>query len=192
MYINKAYLNFKYKPLKFYFLTLLITWIMFLMAAYISYTDNLTSYKYVFINIAVVIPFAVAMFIIYGSGKDELKKDFRNRLINLKLVSLRYLRFILLLMPVTVVLATVVSLLFGKPVEQFAISPDFSIVDTNVIILLIGIIVAPTFEELGWRGYGVDSLAKKGRNLFTTTMIFALLWCLWHVPLFSIKDYPPL
>lgn len=189
MSMNNAYLNFKYKPFKFYFLTLLITWITFLMAAYFSYTGNLTSYKYVFINIAVVVPFSVAMFMIYGSGNDKLKKDFRNRLINLKLISPGYLLFILLLMPVTLVLATWISLLFGQPITQFSISPGLFMTGTNIIMLSIGIIVAPTFEELGWRGYGVDSLAKKGRSLFTITMIFALLWCLWHVPLFSIKDY---
>ena len=55
--------------------------------------------------------------------------------------------------------------------------------------LLIGVIIAPTFEELGWRGYGVDSLAKRGRTLFASTMIYAVLWAVWHVPLFFINGY---
>ncbi|MBE3138685.1 MAG: CPBP family intramembrane metalloprotease [Actinobacteria bacterium] len=53
---------------------------------------------------------------------------------------------------------------------------------------LVVLFLAPTFEELGWRGYGVDSL-KRGKSLMKTTLIFALLWNLWHVPLFFIKDY---
>ena len=190
MSVNHADLNFRYKPFKFYFLTLLITWIALFTAAYFSYNENLTSYKYVFIYIAMLIPFTIAMFMIFGSGNDELKKDFRNRLINLKLIRPKYLLFILLIMPVTLVLATAISLLFGQPVGQFALSPSFSMMGgTAITVLFLGIILAPTFEELGWRGYGVDSLAKKGRSLFKSTLIFGLLWNLFHIPLFFINGY---
>jgi membrane protease YdiL (CAAX protease family) len=37
---------------------------------------------------------------------------------------------------------------------------------------LIILVLAPTFEELGWRGYGVDSL-KKGRSIMKATLIYA-------------------
>jgi len=109
MSMNNDYLNFKYKPFKFYFLSLLITWATLLIAAYFSFNENLTLYKYVFIFIGLVIPFTVAMFLIYGSVNDELKKDFRNRLTNLKLIKPKYLLAILLIMPVTVALATAPS-----------------------------------------------------------------------------------
>ena len=48
---------------------------------------------------------------------------------------------------------------------------------------LVILFLAPTFEELGWRGYGVDSIRSRC-NLFTTTVLFGVLWGLWHVPLF--------
>ncbi|NJN35521.1 MAG: CPBP family intramembrane metalloprotease [Saprospiraceae bacterium] len=54
---------------------------------------------------------------------------------------------------------------------------------------LVAVVLAPLFEELGWRGYGVDSLNRKGRSLLTSTLIFSLLWNLWHLPLFFIKGY---
>jgi hypothetical protein len=91
MPMNNDYLNFKYKPFTFYFLSLLITWATWFIAAYFSFNENLTLYKYVFIFIGLVTPFTVAMFLIYGSGNDELKKDFRNRLTNLKLIKPKYL-----------------------------------------------------------------------------------------------------
>jgi uncharacterized protein len=50
------------------------------------------------------------------------------------------------------------------------------------------IFLAPLFEEIGWRGYGVDSIRSKF-NLFITTLIFASLWAMWHLPLFFIKGY---
>jgi hypothetical protein len=158
-------------------------------AAYCSNNANLTFYKYLFIFVGVVTPFTVAMFMIYGSGNNDMKKDFQDRLINLKLIRPGSLLFVLLLMPVTVILATAISLLFGQPASQFAISPGFSMTGPVAIVGWIVVILAPTFEELGWRGYGVDSLAKKGRSLFAATMIFAVLWDVWHWPLFAVAGY---
>ncbi|MCX6008317.1 MAG: CPBP family intramembrane metalloprotease [Chloroflexi bacterium] len=189
MSMNNAYLNFRYKPFKFYLITFLVTCAALFLAAYFSYNENYAFYKYLFIFIGVLTPFTVAMFMIYGSGNDELKKDFINRLLNLKLIKPKYLLFILLIMPVTVVLATAISLLFGQPVGQFGISPGFSMTGPAAVTGWIVVILAPTFEELGWRGYGVDSLAKKGRSLFASTMIFAVLWDMWHWPLFAVNGY---
>ncbi len=51
---------------------------------------------------------------------------------------------------------------------------------------MVILFLAPTLEELGWRGYGVDSLRSKF-SLFKTTMLFAVIWGLWHLPLFFIQ-----
>jgi len=181
-------LNYQYKPFKFYFLTFLLTWAAMFIAAWFSSNNSLAFYKLVFIFIGVVIPFSVAMFMIYGSGNDELKKDFWNRLSNLKLIKPKYL-LALLIIPGALLLATAISLLFGQPVEQFALSPGFSFAEGQVFTTLIIVILAPLFEEMGWRGYGVDSLHKIGRSLFISTLIFALLWASWHIPLFFIHGY---
>jgi membrane protease YdiL (CAAX protease family) len=47
------------------------------------------------------------------------------------------------------------------------------------------ILLAPTFEELGWRGYGMDSLRAKF-GMMKATLLFSALWAMWHVPLFFI------
>jgi membrane protease YdiL (CAAX protease family) len=69
--------------------------------------------------------------------------------------------------------------LFGGSSTQFKLVEQLS--------LMIPIL-APTFEEIGWRGYAVDSLRSK-HNLLTTSLLFALLWALWHVPLFFTNGY---
>jgi len=50
------------------------------------------------------------------------------------------------------------------------------------------ILLAPTFEELGWRGYGMDSLRAKF-GMMKATLLFSVLWAMWHVPLFFIDHY---
>ncbi|MDD5494749.1 MAG: CPBP family intramembrane metalloprotease [Dehalococcoidia bacterium] len=187
--MDNAYLNFKYKPVKFYLLVFLISWAAFFLSAYFSYSEATASYKFAFLCIAILIPCAVALFMVFGSKNAGLKKDFLHRLTDLKLIKPPYLLFLLLLMPVTVLLSTAISLLFGRPAAQFAFTPDFFNMGGAAIVVWIMVILAPTFEELGWRGYGVDSLAKKGRSLFVTTMIFAALWDVWHWPLFLINGY---
>lgn len=181
-------INYQYKPFKYYFFTLLITWISCFIAAFCSHNESLKSYETPFIVIGLFAPFVIAMFMIYGSKNSELKKDFKNRLFNLKLIKLKFWPAILLIMPFALFLATAISLLFGQPIEQFSLSPEFTIFGGEAIIILIVLFLAPTFEELGWRGYGVDSL-KKGRSLIKLTLIFALLWNLWHLPLFLVKGY---
>ena len=52
-------------------------------------------------------------------------------------------------------------------------------------LLLFG---AALIEELGWKGYGVDSLRGE-RTFFTATLIFAALWAFWHIPTFFVNNY---
>jgi membrane protease YdiL (CAAX protease family) len=49
------------------------------------------------------------------------------------------------------------------------------------------LLLAATFEELGWRGYAFDSLQSRF-SYFTASLIFSLLWSLWHFPLIFVKD----
>ena len=180
--------SYQYKPFKYFFITLFVTWIFLFAAAFYSYTEGLESYQRPVMLPALLAPFIIAILMIYGSKNSELKKDFKTRLFDLKLIKLQYWPAILLIMPFALFLATAISLLFGQPFEQFSLSPEFTHFGGEVFMILVILFLAPTFEELGWRGYGVDSL-KKGNSLMKATLIFALLWNLWHVPLFFIKDY---
>lgn len=100
----------------------------------------------------------------------------------------RFLLVILLLMPCVLFLATTLSLLFGLSLDQLVLSKALKVMEGQSMLSLLIIFLAPLMEELGWRGYGVDSL-RSNFNLFKTSLLFALLWALWHVPLFFINGY---
>ncbi len=53
--------------------------------------------------------------------------------------------------------------------------------------MLLLLLLAATFEELGWRGYAFDSLQSRF-NYFKASLIFSLLWSAWHFPLLFVKD----
>ena len=86
-------------------------------------------------------------------------------------------------------LATWISLFFGFSAEQFSVTQDMRVMKGWAILgIAIPLVLAPLIEELGWRGYGVDSL-RAYFNLFNTFVLFGFLWAMWHLPTFFIKGY---
>ena len=176
-----------YKPARFFLITFLITWISWFIAAWFSYQPDMQGLQLLFMLPGLLAPFIAVGVMISGANHKALRKAFWNRL-SLKKIKLRYLPVILLIMPFALFLATALSLLFGQSANQFFLSSEYKIMDGQVLISILILFLAPTFEELGWRGYGVDSIRSRF-NLFRTTLIFAAVWALWHLPLFFIRGY---
>ena len=125
---------------------------------------------------------------IFSSKSQILIHDFWKRLFLFK-ISPSCLMFILFFMPCAILLSTGLSLFFGYSADQFSFSNQFSVMKGwSILGIVIPLLLAPIIEELGWRGYGVDSL-RASFNLFKTSLIFGILWALWHLPAFFIKGY---
>jgi uncharacterized protein len=180
--------NYTYKPVKYFVLTIGIAWVSSFFAAWCSHTRGMEQYQYMFMLPVLLSSFVVAMLMIYGSGNSALKSDFKKRVINFRTVKAKHWLFILFIMPIVMLTATAVSLLFGQSASQFSIAKNLAVANGQTIVSIIILLLAPTFEELGWRGYGMDSL-RSGKNLLQASLVFALLWNLWHLPLFFIKGY---
>ncbi len=84
-----------------------------------------------------------------------------------------------------VAISIVVSTLFGQELNQFAFTKDFSFSIAGSSALLV-IVLASVIEEVGWRGYGEDSVANY-YSWFKESMIFGFIWAMWHLPLFFIE-----
>jgi uncharacterized protein len=180
-------LVYTYKPLQFFLMTMTGTWIFWFAAAYLSHQKGYEKWQILLILAGLLVPCTLALAMIYDSGNSSLIKDFWEKLFLYKISTSTLL--IIGIMLFFFFLATALSLLFGKSAQQFALAGEFNVMKGwQVLSLVIPLFLAPALEELGWRGYGVDSL-RANFNLFSTSMIFALLWALWHLPLFFIKGY---
>ncbi|HBL98281.1 TPA: CPBP family intramembrane metalloprotease [Candidatus Dependentiae bacterium] len=176
-----------YKPIHFFLITFLLTWIPWFISAYFSYQVTGTDLQFLFMGIGLFGPCVATLILLSGSNNKNLRKDFYDRL-SFRKIKLRFLPTLLLLLPIVLFLATTISLIFGRSIDQFSLASQYKIMRGQSLISLLILFLAPTLEELGWRGYGVDSLMSKF-TLWKTTLLFASLWALWHLPLFFINGY---
>lgn len=177
------------RPVLFYGMSTIISWVFWFVAAYVS---HITPTKNWYISIASVLgfigltsPMIVAFSIIF---KDlDLRSDLYKRFFNFKTIKPVYLFLACFLMLVSILFAQAISLLFGYSTSQFIVSGHFSF-SSGIFPVWFMLLIAPVIEELAWHTYGTDCLRSRF-NLFNTSLIFAVFWALWHLPLSFIKDY---
>ncbi len=176
-------------PVWFYSLATMVPWAFWFAAGHIS---HITPYADQYLRVASVVafigllgPVGVSYWLI---RKDAgLRADVYRRLFNFKSVKPIYIVIACCLMPASILLSQAISLLFGYSSSQFVITGHFTF-SSGIFPVWFMLIIAPVLEELGWHSYGTDCLRNK-MNLFKTSLLFALFWGIWHIPLSTIRDY---
>jgi membrane protease YdiL (CAAX protease family) len=124
----------------------------------------------------------------YLTRGKEGRRDYWLRFIDLKRIGTRWYLVIFLFVPVLFALAVMFDILSGgsgaaweEPALQIFAAP-WTIIPFALSIFLIG-----PLEEFGWRGYVLDRLQERW-NALVSSLILGIVWSLWHLPLFFIKD----
>nr|WP_319269843.1 carboxypeptidase-like regulatory domain-containing protein [uncultured Draconibacterium sp.] len=173
----------------FYGLSTLIPWVLWFLAGHLSHIENNGSTPQSLASIiaflGLLAPVITTLFM--ASHNKKLAYDLSRRIFNFKRIRSTYIVLTIVLMPFSILLAQAVSLLFGYSIDQFQLAKSFSFT-SGVFPVWVMLLVAPLLEELAWHSYGTDSLRSRF-NLFTTSVLFAVFWGIWHVPLSGIKDY---
>jgi membrane protease YdiL (CAAX protease family) len=180
--------NYRYKPGVYFTVTLIITYALWFSGAYLSVHDDSELYMLLILP-GLMTPFLISLIMIFTSKNSDLKKDFINRFINLRLINPKVLLAFILLMPLTVLVSIFLSLPFGGSTSQFQFAEEYSF-SSGFVPAFLTLILASIFEELGWRGYGFESLQSR-YTFFTASVIFSILWSLWHFPLLFVKGMYP-
>jgi membrane protease YdiL (CAAX protease family) len=176
-----------YQPAPFFLVAFLVTWTAWFITAYLSFQEGMQGFQDLFMLIGLCGPFIATLVMFHRSKSAALWKDYLDRIVNLRRINPATVPVMLFLFPIVIILSILLSLAFGQSAAQFALSLQFGFSAGFMPVLLI-LFLAPALEELGWRGYGMDSLRSRSA-LFTATLWFALLWALWHLPLFFINHY---
>lgn len=180
--------NYRYKPKVFFTATFVATYVLCFAGAYLSFQDENNGLYMLFVLPGLMAPFLISLFMTFTSKNSDLKRDFINRLINLRLIRPKMLLVLFLIMPLTVLVSIFISLLFGGSVSQFQLADGFSF-SSGFVPVLIFLLLAASFEELGWRGYAFDSLQGQYTSYFMASIIFSILWSLWHFPLMFVNNF---
>jgi membrane protease YdiL (CAAX protease family) len=168
---------FKYRPGLFFTAAYLATWLPWLVGVYSARRPGGPGSAMAFGYLGLLGPMVVTLVIVLGSGSRPLKGDFWSRFSPRRLRPLPVLLAVVL-PAAAMFLAIAVSVLFGQSPDQFQPSDKPNLAD----MIVLAMIAAPIIEEISWRGYGVDSLRARF-GMLATTLAFAVLWSLWHVPL---------
>ena len=173
----------------FYSLSLVIPWLFWFIAAYLSHLPNPNNIIVVIEGVlgilGLISPVVVAAYL-FLTNRD-IFNDLKMRFFRISGFPIIYLFFTLFLIFLSIVIAQTISLIFGHSINQFIVSgkPTFSSALFSPWLILI---FAPIAEELAWHTYGTDTLRRKF-NLFCTSIIFSIYWVIWHIPLSFIKGY---
>ncbi|MFT7652075.1 MAG: membrane protease YdiL (CAAX protease family) [Candidatus Azotimanducaceae bacterium] len=173
-----------YKPIRFFTLTFVITWVCWFAAPHLGNAETGDATFIVLMLVGLLTPFASALYLTLTSKNEALKKIFFNKLFNIRLIRPSSVPLFLILFPASMIVSIMISTLFGYSTDQFTVAEEFSFTVGSVPTLLF-LLLAAGFEELGWRGYAVESL-NSNRSYFEATAIFGILWSLWHLPMFFI------
>ncbi|MCR5755963.1 MAG: CPBP family intramembrane metalloprotease [Acetatifactor sp.] len=173
--------NYQYRPVLFFTLAYLFTWIFWIPAIFVS--ENIGALLMI---IGLLAPAVVSTVFVLVSGSEALKKDLKNKIVGFYKVKWKNVFLAVVVFAVIVVCSILLSTLFGQSLKQFSFTEAFSFTGVGIGSALITIMLASIIEEVGWKGYCEDSIGNY-MTWFWESMIFGAIWSLWHLPLLFIK-----
>lgn len=177
--------RYQYKPFRFYVVCFLATWVFWITASVISRSGDDNGISTVLMLFGLLAPAVTAVVTVLTSGSRALKQDLKRKLVGFYRIKPLSIFMAVIGFMVIVALSILLSTLFGQSLDQFAFTDGFSF-SVGGTSALMTILLAATIEEVGWRGYGEDSVASYF-SWFTESVIFGFVWAFWHLPLFWIN-----
>lgn len=173
--------EYRYRPVLFFICAYFFTWIFWIPAIFVPETTGS-----VLMLIGLIAPAVVSTIFVLVSGSDELKKDLKDKIISFYKVKWINVFWAVVVFALIVVFSILLSLLFGQSLKQFSFTDDFSFTGVGIGTAFVTITLASIIEEVGWKGYCEDSIGQY-MNWFWESLLFGVLWSLWHLPLIFIQ-----
>ncbi len=171
----------RYRPVLFFILTYLFTWVFWIPAIFVP--EDIGA---VLMVLGLLAPAAVSTLFVLLSGSEALKRDLKNKLMGFNKVRWANVFLAVGVFALIIVCSILLSLLFGQKPDQFSLTEDFSFTGVGIGGALATILLASVIEEVGWKGYCEDSIGNY-MNWFRESLLFGAIWSFWHFPLIFIK-----
>lgn len=177
------------RPVLFYVLATAVPWAFWFAAAYLSHLPEQTPAVQAWTAVLGLAGLVAPVFVVVGLvwNRPELRADIRQRLVWPKGVRWGFVAGALVLLLASLLAAQAISLLFGYSADQFLLRDGFTF-SAGLLPVWVTLLGAALFEEVAWHSYGTDALVTRMR-VFTASMLFTVIWALWHLPLAFINGY---
>ncbi|MBO4897865.1 MAG: CPBP family intramembrane metalloprotease [Clostridia bacterium] len=173
--------HYKYRPVLFFALAYLFTWIFWIPAIYLP-----ESIGQILMLLGLIAPAVISTLFILLSGSESLKQDLKNKIIGFYKVNWLNVLLAVCVFAAVVAVSILLSLAFGQSINQFSFTEDFSFTGIGIGGAFLTILLASIIEEVGWKGYCEDSIGNY-MNWVWESMLFGALWSFWHFPLIFIQ-----
>ena len=140
--------TYQYRPVLFFFLAYLFTWIFWIPAIFVPETPGAG-----LMLAGLIAPAVVSTVFILTSGSDRLKQDLKTKITGFYKVKWLNVLLSILVFAVIVVGSILLSALFGQSLNQFSFTEDFSFTGVGIGSALVTVTLASIIEEIGWKGY---------------------------------------
>ncbi|MBL8061785.1 MAG: CPBP family intramembrane metalloprotease [Anaerolineales bacterium] len=142
----------------------------------------------VLVLLAALGPMVMGIAFTYITRDKEGRQDYWKRVISFKRIPAKWYLIIFIFVPILNGLAALLDVITGGTGATWGETALNAL--TNPASIILSILFAtlfPFIEELGWRGYLLDRLQEKYSAL-VSSLILGILWSLWHLPTFFIRD----
>ena len=174
-------------PWLFFALTFLWTWFFWILAAFLNVGMD-SAAGVILLLLGILGPMVTGITFTYLTQDKEGKRDYWTRIIDFRRISGRWYLIIFLFVPILTALAAILDILSGGSGATLGkVATNFLSQPLSIIPFFLFASLIPFIEELGWRGYALDRLQSK-TNALVSSLILGIVWSLWHLPLFFIKD----
>ena len=177
---------YEYKPVRFYIIVFIFTWVFWVAVVIAGQRGLDNTVTFTLMLLGLLVPSVTALWTVSTSKNAVLKKDLLLKFTGLFRIKPLNVALAIFTFGMIVTVSILMSTLFGESLNQFALVEDFSFAGGGSVALLT-IVLAAVLEELGWRGYAEDSIAFYC-SWWKESVIFGVVWGLWHLPLFFIPD----
>jgi membrane protease YdiL (CAAX protease family) len=142
-------------------------------------------------------PALSAIYLVRTTQPKDARREFWRRVIDYKRVPWRWFSATLFIPLLIAIFSVLVSRFISTEYANW--QPLWLVIHNPVMFvffLVSTLLFGPLPEEIGWRGYGLESLQTK-YSAAQSSLIVGFFWVAWHIPLFLTKDsgfataYPP-
>jgi membrane protease YdiL (CAAX protease family) len=171
----------------FFILALGWSWLFWIPLIFLKLVFNTTP-GIILYSIGGLGPVLSAIYLVRTTQAKDERREFWQRVIDYKRVPWHWFLASLFIPLLIAILTLLIAPFFTTQYSNW--QPMWLVFQNPLIFvffLVSTLLFGPLPEEIGWRGYGLESLQTK-YSAVQSSLIVGLFWALWHIPLFLTKD----